>query len=287
VSSAAPQPSPLPRSWSSPSSELSSDRVLASYRDGVRAFAHLAAKTTDWAVPTPCAGWTLLELTGHALCIARYYHRLLNAALAGEPRRDLPRGPALAELNGAELIALGPMPGPERVIAFDAVAGRYGERLADTDWSTTLGYWHGMGPLTVGQHTLLAAREWHVHAWDVARSFGWDYRPDDPDVPLAGSTLRPGGPPPPGGTPGVHDGRPGARDGGAGSFDGGPGLFDGPGSFDGPGAFDGPGVRPPVRIGRSGVFASGSEPSTGPDGGAGGADPWREVLAEAGRRIHR
>jgi hypothetical protein len=171
-------------------SDFPPDRVLAAYRDGVRAFGHLAAKTVVWSIPTPCAGWTLLELSGHALCIARYFHRLLNAALDGHPLQQLPRGQALAELNAADLLALGPMLGPQRVIAFDAVAGRYGERLADVDWSITLGSWAGRGALTVGQHALLAAQEWQIHAWDVARSFGWDYRPDDP-VAVAASRLIP------------------------------------------------------------------------------------------------
>lgn len=171
---------------------LPAERVLAAYHDGAGAFARLAAKTTDWSRPTPCAAWNLLDLAGHALCIARYYHRLLNAAMAGEPLRHLPLGRDLADFNAAELAALGPGSGPDRVVAFDGVAHRYGERLAEVDWATVLGHWEGLGPLTVGQHALLAVGEWQLHAWDVARSFGWDHRPDDPEVVAAGRRLLPG-----------------------------------------------------------------------------------------------
>lgn len=174
---------PLPRP------QLPPERVLAAYHDGVRALGHLAAKTIEWSVPTPCFEWSLLDLTGHVLCVARYYHRLLNAASAGTPLDRLPRGASQDSFNAAELVALGPMPGEQRVVAFDAVARRYGERLEEVDWDTTLGSWEGYGPLTVGQHTLLAVREWHIHAWDVARSFRWDYRPDDPEVVAAGEQL--------------------------------------------------------------------------------------------------
>jgi hypothetical protein len=165
------------------------ERVLAAYRDGVVSLSRLGAKVVDWRVRTPCPEWTLLDLGGHVLAIARYYHRLLNAALIGEPRTGLPRGAQLATMNQLDLRSLPEPHGPQRFLAFEAVATRYGERLAEVDWSMTLGSWAGYGPMTVGDHTLAAVGEWHIHAWDVARSFGWDYRPDDPDVVLAGHQV--------------------------------------------------------------------------------------------------
>ena len=174
---------------------MTRDRVLRAYAAGVRDFGHLADKTVDWRVGTPNRAWTLLDLSGHVLAIARYFHRLLNAALAGEPLSGLPRGDALADMNTAELSALDEATGPERLLAFDAVARRYGERLAEADWTLTMGSWDGLGPLSIASHTLLAVGEWQLHAWDVARSFGWDHRPDDPDVVLAGHRLLPGGAP--------------------------------------------------------------------------------------------
>jgi hypothetical protein len=164
-------------------------RVLRAHRDGVVSLSRLGAKVVDWRVRTPCSEWTLLDLGGHVLAVARYYHRLLNAALAGEPRTGLPRGAELATMNDLELRSLREPRGPERFLAFEAVATRYGERLAELDWSMTLGAWQGRGPVSLGDHALAAVGEWHIHAWDMARSFGWDYRPDDPDVVLAGQSV--------------------------------------------------------------------------------------------------
>ncbi len=168
-------------------------RVLRAYALGVADLGHLADKTVDWGLGTPNPAWTLLDLAGHVLSIARYDHRLLNAAIAGQPIDGLPRGDTLADMNAAELSALEESDGPERLLAFDAVARRYGERLAEVDWTATMGDWEGLGPLSIASHTLLAVGEWQLHAWDVARSFGWDHRPDDPEVTLAGRRLLPGG----------------------------------------------------------------------------------------------
>jgi hypothetical protein len=165
------------------------ERVLSAYRDGVVSLSRLGAKVVDWRVRTPCPDWNLLDLGGHVLAIARYYHRLLNAALAGEPRTELPRGAELAVINDLDLRSLPQSNGPERFLAFEAVASRYGERLTEVDWSMPLGSWAGLGPVTVGDHTLAAVGEWHLHAWDVARAFGWDYRPDDAEIVLAGRRI--------------------------------------------------------------------------------------------------
>ncbi len=35
---------------------------------------------------------------------------------------------------------------------------------------------------TVGDHAGAACVEWHLHAWDMARAVGGDYRPRDPDL---------------------------------------------------------------------------------------------------------
>jgi hypothetical protein len=39
--------------------------------------------------------------------------------------------------------------------------------------------------VTVGAMARAACAEWHLHAWDLARSLGKDYRPADPELVLA------------------------------------------------------------------------------------------------------
>jgi hypothetical protein len=40
--------------------------------------------------------------------------------------------------------------------------------------------------VTVGGMAGAACAEWHLHAWDLARALGKDYRPADPDILLRG-----------------------------------------------------------------------------------------------------
>ena len=40
--------------------------------------------------------------------------------------------------------------------------------------------------VTVGGMAGAACAEWHLHAWDLARAQGKDYRPADPDMLLRG-----------------------------------------------------------------------------------------------------
>jgi uncharacterized protein (TIGR03083 family) len=168
------------------------DAVLAAYADGVAAVVRLASGIRDWAAPTPCAGWDARDLAGHVLCVADYYNRLLDAALAGNPRRDLPRGDALTRMNAADLAALPDSGGPGRVAAFQRSAGRHRDRLHAVDWDLVLGSWQDLGPLTVGAHAGLAVGEWHLHAWDFARAAGGDHEPADPATVAAGRSVLPG-----------------------------------------------------------------------------------------------
>ena len=62
--------------------------------------------------------------------------------------------------------------------------------------------------VTVGAMAGAACAEWHLHAWDLARSLGKDYRPADPELVLA--AWRAGMPqlwPAPAGDPGPGRGR--------------------------------------------------------------------------------
>lgn len=153
--------------------------VLASYAEGVAAIEQAAAATTDWSGPTPCSEWDAHDIAGHLVAVARYYHDLLDYAEMGKARTDLPRGTALARMNTQHLAARPEADGPMRIDEFALGARSYLDRVKASDWNLLLGQWDGAGPLTVGQHAGVAAAEWHVHAWDLARAAGRDYRPSD------------------------------------------------------------------------------------------------------------
>lgn len=166
-------------------------RVLRAHGDGARALQRLGLKYVDWTLTVAAGRWPAIDLAGHVLATARSYHHLLDAALAGTPERGLPRGDDLADCGAARPATLGLSAGADRIVAFDAVATRYGERLHDLEPDLVLGEWDGVGVLTLRQHTMLAAGEWHLHAWDLAGALGWDYRPADPEVLLEGRRLLP------------------------------------------------------------------------------------------------
>jgi hypothetical protein len=164
------------------------EAVLASYDAGVRAIERIAAGV-EWDAPTPCGEWRSVDLVGHLLAIVRYYHRLLDAASTGNPRRGLPRGSQLVAANAEALDVLTEVEGDERAREFVVAADAYADRLRSTDWTMTLGAWSGLVKLTVGQHTGVVLGEWHVHAWDLARSAGLDHQPDDPTMIAKGQEV--------------------------------------------------------------------------------------------------
>jgi uncharacterized protein (TIGR03083 family) len=167
-------------------------RVLASYQDALDAFRLLAPGVSEWDAPTPCGQWTQRDLAGHVLAVVRYWHRLLDAATAGRPFADLPRGDALAAMNAADLDAMPEQDGEERLRSFLELATAHRSRVGEADWTLRLGSWSGLGALSVGQHTGVAIGEWHVHAWDIARGLRADHRPHDAAVVMTGNRVLPG-----------------------------------------------------------------------------------------------
>ena len=180
-----------------PSDEVSvRQAVLTAYGTGITAIDHAAGDITDWQAATPCGEWNVTDLVGHLLAVARYYHRLLDSALAGTPLVDLPRGGHLAAMNADDLARLPEREGVQRLRRFVELAGAHLRRLGEAEWDIELGTWEGLGVLTIGQHTGVAVGEWYVHAWDLARATGGDHRPEDPITVARGqqAVLRPVGP---------------------------------------------------------------------------------------------
>jgi hypothetical protein len=164
-------------------------RIEASYGKALGAFRLLYPSVTDWDAPTPCGVWTLLDLSGHLLAIARYWLRLLDAAETGHPCVDLPRGRALGAMNARDLSSLPDSAGTSRMELFLDLAADHLRRIEAAEWEITLGGWSGLGPMTLGQHSGVAIGEWHVHAWDMARSVGAQHSPSDAVVVAQGNRI--------------------------------------------------------------------------------------------------
>jgi hypothetical protein len=90
----------------------------------------------------------------------------------------------LARQNAAELAALPDAPGTEHIAAFAESARLYAARLPAA-WDMPHHRYLGTD-VTVGRMTGWVCAEWHLHAWDLARALGKDYRPARPEVLLAG-----------------------------------------------------------------------------------------------------
>jgi hypothetical protein len=165
--------------------------ILAAYRDGVTVICELAAQFTDatWVAATPCAEWRAVDLAGHLRCVADDYHEYLDDAPASRLARLMAAGVAadslarkLARQNSAELAALPDAPGREHIAAFAESARSYGRRLP-LSWDLPHHRYRDT-EVTVGEMAGVASAEWHLHAWDLARSLGKDYRPADPELVL-------------------------------------------------------------------------------------------------------
>jgi uncharacterized protein (TIGR03083 family) len=174
-------------------SRLPRSALLAAYRDGITVICELAAQFSDaaWLAPTPCAGWRAVELAGHLRCVADDYHEYLDDApssrfarlmATGAPADSLAR--KLARQNMAELAALPDEPPSRHIDAFAESARAYGRRLPPS-WDLEHHTYRGT-VVTVGGMAGVACAEWHLHAWDLARSLGKDYLPADPELLLAG-----------------------------------------------------------------------------------------------------
>lgn len=80
-------------------------------------------------------------------------------------------------MKAADLQSLPERGGPERLGRSVELATEHRRRLESVDGKLVVGSWTGVGALTVGQQTGVAVGEWHVHAWDLARSLGGDHHP--------------------------------------------------------------------------------------------------------------
>jgi hypothetical protein len=171
----------------------SADEGLGAYCDGVTVICELATQFDGltWAAATPCAEWRAADLAGHLRCMADDYHEYLDEAPGSRLARLMATGAhpdtlarKLARQNAAELAALPERPPPEHIAAFAESARSYARRLGPV-WELPHHRYRD-AVVTVGGIAGAACVEWHLHAWDLARALGKDYRPADPEIVLAG-----------------------------------------------------------------------------------------------------
>jgi len=169
------------------------DPALAAYHAGVTVICELAARFPEeaWAAATPCPEWRVADLAGHLRCVADDYHEYLDDAPASRLARLMATGAEagslarkLARQNAAELAALPDGSGLEHIRAFAASAREYAQRVQPL-WHLPHHQYRDQ-VVTVGGMVGAACAEWHLHAWDLARAIGKDYRPADPDLLVAG-----------------------------------------------------------------------------------------------------
>jgi hypothetical protein len=110
------------------------------------------------------------------------HSRLARLMGTGFPAATLAR--KQARQNAAELAILPDEPASEHIAAFATLARSYATRVAPL-WDQPHHYYRD-AVVTVGEMAGVACGEWHVHAWDLARSLGMDYRPAAPDLVFDG-----------------------------------------------------------------------------------------------------
>jgi hypothetical protein len=167
--------------------------ALAAYDAGVAAVCQIAAQFDDvsWGAQTPIPEWRAFEVAGHLRCIADDFHEYLDEAPVSRYARLMATGAhpdtlgrKLARQNAAELAALADAPPADHIAAFAISARSYAARLGAV-WELPHHQYRDT-VVTVGGMAGAAAAEWHLHAWDLARALGRDYRPLDSAAVLAG-----------------------------------------------------------------------------------------------------
>jgi uncharacterized protein (TIGR03083 family) len=165
--------------------------VLAAYLDGVEAICSLAGQfdAGTWDAQTPCPEWRAADLAGHLRCVADDFHEYLDEAPVSRYARLMATGAhpdtlgrKLARQNAAELAALADAPPAEHIAAFGVSARAYASRLLAV-WDLPHHQYRDT-VVTVAGMAGAACAEWHLHAWDLAKALGLEYRPANPAAVL-------------------------------------------------------------------------------------------------------
>ena len=181
------------RSWGMSAPAQAPVPALTTYNAGVEAVCQIAELFDDvtWSAQTPCPEWRAFEMAGHLRCVADDFNEYLDEAPVSRYARLMATGAhpdtlgrKLARQNAAELAALADASPAEHIAAFASSARNYALRLGAV-WDLPHHQYRDT-VVTVGGMAGAACAEWHLHAWDLARALGTDYRPADPAAVLAG-----------------------------------------------------------------------------------------------------
>ena len=128
---------------------------------------------SDWCRPSPCAGWSALDVLGHVGAAVEFGTLLLTDA-----------GPVWS-----------PLEPPGRAVKGDPVA--WWTALVEPARRAVVGVDlakvvdSAMGPRTIGEGLSFPALDLYVHAWDLARSIGDDLELPAEAVDFARSVIEP------------------------------------------------------------------------------------------------
>ncbi len=151
-------------------------RVLAS---GMAACTDAVASAPDDRA-TACDGWTVRDLVRHLEVVAGSNVLWTSAALGGRVRRALSE-PDQDAFNHEMLDRLPRRSTAAHLERFVELADDH-VRLVRATAAMPMTELGDGRVLTAAEHAGLVALEWHVHAWDLARSNGDSHLPEADDV---------------------------------------------------------------------------------------------------------
>lgn len=128
----------------------------------------------QWALPTPCEGWTVHDLVHHVVGADRMYLRVLAGAPADE---------AVMAMTGDVL-------GDDAVAAFTETAAAVAAAFDEPGVFERVGH-HPAGDLSGFELFGFRVADYTLHAWDLARATGGDEQLDPELVALVWAGIQP------------------------------------------------------------------------------------------------
>jgi len=128
------------------------------FDDGLDAFTAVVERLQpeDWARPSPCEGWTALDVLGHVGTSISMGISVLSGEQPTWPEADRP-----ADLVGADT---------QPADYWRSLAARARAALSDADLDLVMDT--PMGKSTVADRLAFPAIDLYVHAWDIGRAAG-------------------------------------------------------------------------------------------------------------------